>query len=91
MWQAIRKALPFRLGWTPAPVFDPFPQNMAYASFGQIPVTISPNSGGTIFMGTPDVVTPGMYRDTHTVLVGQAPMFDGMTNQALGYPGEVSS
>lgn len=88
MWQAIRKVLPFRLTWEATPVFSPNPQNMAYTSFGQVPVTVSPNAGGTIFdFGY--VCAPGVYQDTHTVLVGQAPLYDNVVNQPLGYPGNV--
>lgn len=90
MWQAIRAMLPFRLEWTAAPVFSPNPQNMAYTSFGQIPTTISPNSGGTFFSDMHDICVPGVYKDTHTVLVGQAPFYDNVTNQPLGYPGDAS-
>lgn len=82
--------LPFRLAWNATPVFSPNPQNMAYASFGQIPVTLSPNSGGTIFPDMHDICVPGTYVNTHTVLVGQPPVFDGVTNQPLGWPGDVA-
>lgn len=89
MWQAIRAKLPFRLGWKQTKVFDPDPQNFAYTSFGQVGFTVSPNAGGTFFSSM-DLTAPGVYQDTHTVLVGQAPIFEGVRNQPLGYPGEIA-
>lgn len=81
--------VPFRLAFRETEVFSPNPQNFAYDSFGQVGFTVSPNAGGTFFTSM-ELTSPGLYQNTHTVLVGQAPIFDGVQSQPLGYPGEVS-
>lgn len=83
--------MPFRLRHRPTPYIQPDPQNFAYDSFGQVPFTISPNSGGGgVFFDQIAVTAPGMYQNMHTVLVGQAPIFTGVENQPLGIPGDAS-
>lgn len=91
IWQAIKERLPFRLRWRATQQLQPDPQNYAYDSYGQIPFSVSPNSGaGGVFFDQLSVVSPGMYQNMHTVLVGQPPIYDNVNNQPLGYPGDTT-